>query len=100
MAESQRERMLVELNNADLIAAVREAVRLELGTQRAPRQRVGMAQIAVHLGVNERTVREWIKQKDLPGKRVGRDWKFDVEEVDQWVEAQPTKPRTKLKRVK
>lgn len=100
MSESQRERMLVELNNSDLIAAVREAVRLELGTQRATRPRASMAEVATHLGVCERTVREWIKHKGLPAKRAGRDYRFDLHEVDQWVDAQPVKPRAKLKRVK
>lgn len=101
MAERpQRERMLVELKDGELAALVREAVRLELASHRPPRPRAGLAEAAAHLGVCERTVREWIKHKALPAKRAGRDWRFDLEELDQWVDAQPTKPRAKLRRVK
>ena len=42
-------------------------------------------QIAAHLGVTKDTVYSWIAEKDMPSHRVGRLWKFQVTEVDEWV---------------
>ncbi|GMM95680.1 helix-turn-helix domain-containing protein [Microbacterium sp. MTN4-26] len=42
-------------------------------------------QIAAHLGVTKDTVYLWIAEKSLPAHRVGRLWKFQASEVDQWV---------------
>lgn len=42
-------------------------------------------EIAQHLGVTQDTVYSWIAEKDMPSHRVGRLWKFQVTEVDEWV---------------
>jgi len=42
-------------------------------------------EIASHLGVMRDTVYKWIIRKKLPAHKVGRLWKFRVEEVDRWV---------------
>lgn len=41
--------------------------------------------IAGHLGVTKDTVYTWITEKRLPAHKVGRLWKFQVTEVDDWV---------------
>lgn len=41
--------------------------------------------IASHLGVTKDTVYAWIADKDMPAHRVGRLWKFQASEVDEWV---------------
>ncbi|MEQ7008503.1 helix-turn-helix domain-containing protein [Actinopolymorpha sp. B17G11] len=41
--------------------------------------------IAGHLGVTKDTVYAWIVEKDMPAHKVGRLWKFQATEVDQWV---------------
>lgn len=41
--------------------------------------------IAEHLGVTTDTVYSWITAKRMPAHRVGRLWKFQVSEVDEWV---------------
>lgn len=41
--------------------------------------------IASHLGVTKDTVYAWIVEKSMPAHRVGRLWKFQVSEVDEWV---------------
>ena len=41
--------------------------------------------IAVHLGVTKDTVYAWIAEKDMPAHKVGRLWKFQATEVDEWV---------------
>ena len=44
-------------------------------------------EIAAHLGVNPDTVYKWIERKKLPAHKVGRLWKFQVSEVNDWVRA-------------
>ncbi len=41
--------------------------------------------IAQHLGVSKDTVYTWVAQKGLPAHKVGRLWKFQASEIDDWV---------------
>ncbi len=41
--------------------------------------------IADHLGVTKDSVYTWIARRGMPAHRVGRLWKFQVSEVDDWV---------------
>ena len=43
--------------------------------------------IAAHLGVTKDTVYTWIAEKDMPAHKVGRLWKFQASEIDDWVRA-------------
>lgn len=41
--------------------------------------------IATHLGVTKDTVYAWIAEKGMPAHKIGRLWKFQVSEIDDWV---------------
>jgi len=41
--------------------------------------------IAAHLGVTKDTVYTWIAEKGMPAHKIGRLWKFQASEVDDWV---------------
>ncbi|QYF88490.1 helix-turn-helix domain-containing protein [Arthrobacter sp. PAMC25284] len=41
--------------------------------------------IATHLGVAKDTIYAWISEKGMPAHKVGRLWKFQTSEVDDWV---------------
>ena len=41
--------------------------------------------VARHLGVSHDTVYRWIERKRMPAHKVGRLWKFKLEDVDEWV---------------
>jgi len=41
--------------------------------------------ISAHLGVTKDTVYLWIADKAMPAHKVGRLWKFQASEVDEWV---------------
>lgn len=41
--------------------------------------------IAAHLGITKDTVYTWIAEKDMPAHKMGRLWKFQTSEVDDWV---------------
>ncbi|WP_081659817.1 helix-turn-helix domain-containing protein [Sphingobium baderi] len=52
-----------------------------------PEPWVTAEQVAHHLGVVKDTVYRWREQRNLPAHRVGRLWKFQISEVDEWVRA-------------
>lgn len=46
-----------------------------------------LEEIAEHLGVSKDTIRNWIKKEAIPYKKIGRQYKFKISEVDAWVES-------------
>jgi len=42
-------------------------------------------EIAAHLGVTKDTVYAWIADRGMPAHKVGRLWKFQIDEIDEWV---------------
>ncbi len=42
-------------------------------------------EVAQHLGVVKDTVYRWRERKRLPAHKIGRLWKFQLSEVDEWV---------------
>lgn len=47
----------------------------------------GLEEAAAYLGVNKDTVRNWIKKTDIPAHKIGRQWKFKLSEIDEWVKS-------------
>lgn len=43
--------------------------------------------IATYLGITKDTVHTWIAEKAMPAHKVGRLWKFQASEIDDWVRA-------------
>ena len=43
-------------------------------------------EVARYLRVHQSTVYRLLKKKELPGFKVGSDWRFDVESIDDWLE--------------
>ena len=48
---------------------------------------VSVQDVAHHLGVNRDTIYKWIDVRGMPAHRVGRLWKFQLDEIDRWVRA-------------
>jgi excisionase family DNA binding protein len=44
-------------------------------------------EVAKHLGVAKDSVYRWIDTRSLPAHKIGRLWKFQLSEVDDWVRA-------------
>ena len=45
-----------------------------------------LKEICEYLGVSRDTVFKWIETKNMPAQKVGRQWKFKIDEVDAWIE--------------
>ena len=48
-------------------------------------QWLSVDEIAKHLGISKETVYRWLERGKIPAHRVGRLWKFQASEVDEWV---------------
>ncbi|BDC54078.1 helix-turn-helix domain-containing protein [Bacillus altitudinis] len=46
-----------------------------------------LEEISEYLGVTKDTIRNWIKKTDIPARKIGRQWKFKLSEVDEWVKS-------------
>ena len=44
-------------------------------------------EIAAYLGIKRDTVYRWISERQMPGHKIGRLWKFNKKEVDEWVKS-------------
>ncbi len=47
------------------------------------------AQLAAWLGISTRTVCLWAECSELPAVKMGRQWRFQREAIQQWLEQQP-----------
>ena len=52
-----------------------------------PEAWVSLSEIAEHLQVSTDTIHRWIRAKKIPVHRVGRFWRFQLSEIDEWVRA-------------
>ncbi|GMV43623.1 MAG: hypothetical protein AMXMBFR64_53390 [Myxococcales bacterium] len=46
---------------------------------------LSVGEIPEYLGIKKDSVCAWIDKKGLPGHRIGRLWKFQRSEIDEWV---------------
>ena len=45
----------------------------------------GRKAISKRYGVSVITIKRWLKDKGMPGSKVGRDWLFDTDDTDAWI---------------
>jgi len=50
------------------------------------RNLMGAREIAQTLGVSVNTIRTWVWQKQIPYLKVGRLVRFDIREIDAWLQ--------------
>ena len=48
---------------------------------------ISLEEISNYIGVNKDTIRNWIKKTDIPAHKIGRQWKFKLYEIDEWVKS-------------
>jgi len=41
--------------------------------------------LSKYLGISTRTVYRLVEKKELPGSKVGRQWRFEKTAIDQWL---------------
>ena len=50
-------------------------------------------EVAAYMQVSRFTVYRLVKERLIPGTKIGRQWRFQKEDIDQWVRAQYRKDR-------
>lgn len=46
---------------------------------------LSVEEIANYLGVSKESIYRWLESRKMPAHKVGRQWKFKINEVDEWV---------------
>ena len=46
-----------------------------------------MPEIMKYLGISHDTVLRWIATKGMPAHKIGKNWKFKLSEIDEWVKS-------------
>lgn len=46
---------------------------------------ISLKEVCDYLGVTRQTVLNWIAKRDFPSAKVGKLWKFKIDEIDEWV---------------
>ncbi len=65
--------------------AIKEVITM---TEIANDKWINIEEAAEYLGVKPATIRDWIRKgKDVPAKKIGKQWKFKRSELDQWVQS-------------
>jgi excisionase family DNA binding protein len=59
----------------------------ERGIHMSETRWLSVDEIAEHLGVGRETIYTWIEKRELPAHKVGRFWKFQKKDVDNWVKS-------------
>lgn len=44
-----------------------------------------MPEICKYLGISRDTALRWIATKNMPAHKIGKNWKFKISEIDEWV---------------
>lgn len=52
-----------------------------------PEKWSSLEEIAEHIGVSKDTIRNWIKKDVIPHRRIGKQYKFKISEIDEWVDS-------------
>lgn len=46
---------------------------------------LSVEEIAAHLGISKETIYRWLERGRIPAHKVGKQWRFQIEEVNEWV---------------
>ncbi|WP_412474162.1 helix-turn-helix domain-containing protein [Halobacteriovorax sp. YZS-1-1] len=46
---------------------------------------LSVIEISKYIGVSKETIYRWLDANKIPAHRVGKQWKFKVGEVDEWI---------------
>lgn len=60
-------------------------VGMEKGAMELKAHWMTVEQVAAHLQISKETVYRWLDRKKIPAHRVGKQWRFQSSEIDDWV---------------
>ena len=52
------------------------------------KQWISIEELSEYLGISAVTIRFWIRSgKDIPAARIGRQWRFRISDIDEWIKS-------------
>lgn len=48
---------------------------------------LSVQEIAQYLGISKETVYRWLESKKIPAHKIGKQWKFQVSEINSWIKS-------------
>ena len=48
---------------------------------------LSVQEIAQYLGISRETIYRWVESDKIPAHKVGKQWKFQVSEVNSWIKS-------------
>lgn len=48
---------------------------------------LSVQEIAHYLGISKETIYRWVESKKIPSHKIGKQWKFQVSEIDTWIKS-------------
>lgn len=48
---------------------------------------INLEEISNYIGCSKDTIRIWIKKNSIPFHKIGRQYKFKVSEIDEWIQS-------------
>lgn len=62
-------------------------LKCEVKTMEVTNRWYSLKEVCEYLGVSRDTIFKWIETKNMPAHKLGRLWKFKLDEVDEWIKA-------------
>jgi len=62
-----------------------------VSAQKSVKKYIGVQDLAGYLTVSVNTIRSWVWQKQIPHFKVGRLVRFEMQEIDKWLEDRKVK---------
>jgi excisionase family DNA binding protein len=48
---------------------------------------LSVLEISQYLGISKETVYRWLDSKKIPAHKIGKQWKFQVSEINSWIKS-------------
>ncbi len=95
--------MLLLYPSLILLVSIGQAAQMGTDEIMATGRWYSVNEIAEHLGITVTTLYKWLQRKELPAHKLGRLWKFKIDEIDAWVKSDKSsstaqKQKNKFKR--
>ncbi|MDR0434024.1 MAG: helix-turn-helix domain-containing protein [Gracilibacteraceae bacterium] len=52
-----------------------------------PEKWSSIEEIAEHIQVHRDTIRIWIRRGEIPAHKIGKQWRFKISDIDEWVKS-------------
>jgi excisionase family DNA binding protein len=67
--------------------------RPQAGQESALAGMLTVTELADYLKISRSMIYRLLKRGEIPGFKIGSDWRFNLDEIDQWLAKQEIKPR-------